>query len=386
MRLLPVALAVAVVGLILAGAVLFTQISSFSGRMTAISDAAALKGVPGVSRSGMFDLAWQRDLEPSLVASMTRTPAGWPGDFAALTAGDTIHFFQRDGADLRTFKAPTNTDWIAGDPTGAMPFLAVVSREYQMSGIDRLVRTSFLHALDVSGRVLWTRSYASNRNQPGFNATLAQLAGMPVILAISGEQLLCIDLQGQTLCSHPFQRSARMTIFTGIVNGQEPEYVATFPVARERLGVEQNGRRLEIPLSFSSYQLMAARALASGGPTEVALSRHYLKPAGGVGGALTFVQFPAGNSYEATFDGDALTLAIDPLDTDGDGTSVWLSASNDGTLRVVSPGADSGATEQTGARLHGMLVLPGSPPLVVVSTHRGVAAWRPTPALIGRYE
>jgi hypothetical protein len=283
-------------------------------------------------------------------------------------------------------EAPSNTVWIGGDPTGAMPFLAAVSREYRWSGIDRLVKTSFLHALDETGRVLWTRSYSADRNQPEFNATLATSGGTPVILAVSGPDLLGIDMQGQTLWRRPFQRGARTSLFTGVVNGQEPEYVATFPVSRERLGIEKNGQRLEIPLSFSSYQLMAARALTNGGPTEVALSRHYLPPAGGVGAALTFVQLPFGTTYETAFNGEAMVLSVEPLDTDADGTAVWLSASTDGALRVTSPGQDSGVNEFTGARLRGMIVLPGNPPVVVVSTHRGLAAWRPAAALIGRYE
>lgn len=376
---------IATVILIATAVAIFSFVSNISDAFVSVTDEVALKGIPKASRSGMFEVAWQLDLQPRAVSSMTVTPQGWPGDLAVLPAGDTIHILRRDGTAVRTIDAPDNTEWIGGDPTGAIPFLVAVSRDYRI-GLDRLVKTSFVHALDVSGRVLWTRTYAANRMQPGLTASLATSGGMPVILVVSGTELICLDVQGRALWTRPFQRASHLNRFTGVVNGQEPEYAAVSLAARERMAIEQNGRRLEIPWSGYSFRLLAAGALFPGGPTEVALSRHYNRTGGGTGVALTFVQLPFGTTYETATDGDAAPVAIEPFDTDADGMAVWLSASTDGSLRVIPAAAPSELVEYTGARFQYMAMIPGNPPVIVAATHRGLAAWRPSTALIGRYE
>ena len=358
----------------------FLIIFSTMSRFDQVRDAAVLKGIPPASRSGLFDAMWQVGLDTPVIVTIAQPPPSWPGDLAVLTSGDGIHSLTRDGTELRTIEAPDNTVFIAGDPTGAMPFVLAVSRDYRQMGIDRLVRTSHVHALDPSGKPLWTRDYPAEPNQRVPRPTLATLDGARVILLDYGDELLCLDLQGETLWRRNYPQGSRKIRFTGPVTGQEPEYVATFPAARDRLGIDHGGRKFEIPFSFSSYELHGASA------TEVALSRHFLRPGGGTGSAVTVVNAASGSTYEAPADSEATVLAIEPLDTDGDGAAVWLAASTDGSLRLVVPGSLSEIVEHTGARFQRAAMLPGSPPVMVVGTHKGLAGWRPSSALVGRYE
>lgn len=358
------------------GAVLI--VTSTMSRFDQVRDEAALKGIPSASRSGLFDVLWQVEINPPLTVSITAPPASWPGDLAAVSANDKIRLLTRDGAVLQTINGPDNTVSIQGD--AAMPFMLVVSRDYRWSGIDRLVRTSHVHALDASGRSLWTRDFPAEPHQRVPRPALATLNGTRVILLEYGDELVCLDLKGETLWQRPYPRAARKIRFTGPISGQEPEYVATFPAGRGRLGIDHPSRKFEIPLSFSSYDLLGVTA------TEVALSRHFLRAGGGTGTAITIVRVSDGFAYEAPAGADAGVLAVEPLDTDGDGAAIWLGVSTDGALRLIVPGALGDIVEHTGVRVQRVMLLPGSPPIVVMGTHKGLAAWRPSTALVGRYE
>src|SRR5947207_7236112 len=118
-------------------------------------------GVPAASTGdAAFVEEWSVTLNPPLVHEMALSP-GAKGAFFALNNDVIIRFDATNGAQLAKFAAPAKSARMATDPSGAMPYLMVVSSSTKWTGaIDYVVTTDyFLHALDTAGREVWKNRF-----------------------------------------------------------------------------------------------------------------------------------------------------------------------------------------------------------------------------------
>lgn len=169
---------------------------------TRFEDAQLMGVPPATTGDAPFVQAWSVPLNPPLVHEMALSP-GRPGEFLALNK-DEIHRFDQAGERLGSFAAPSKSTRIATDPTGAMPYIMVVSSSTKWTGaIDYVVTTDyFLQALDTTGHEIWKERFdpkAISTPEP----FIATLNSRPVVVLSASKRILCFDSGGTQLWDVP---------------------------------------------------------------------------------------------------------------------------------------------------------------------------------------
>jgi hypothetical protein len=341
---------------------------------TRVEDAQT-HGLPSATTGDApFVQMWSVSLNPPLVHEMALSP-GQPGQFVALNRNEILRFDDR-GARLATFAAPPKSTRIATDPTGALPYLMVVSSKTKWTGaIDYVVTTDdFLHALDGGGREIWKKRF-DPKDVSVLEPVIARFSGTPVVVLSASKRIICFDVNGAELWNVPFWHHPQTVTEDGsggLLAAKAPtEEIVRISADGKVLGAWGKG---DGPRRFRAIK-------TENGVYGVSL-RQVFGTAPGVRQALAF--FDAGGAIireiELPPDAGLLTYApIAAMDVDGSGRRNWVVALADGTILVFSPTGEQIARHTTGMRLRTVMTLPqnSGPDLLITSTYRGLTAWRP---------
>ena len=369
-----VAAAVALV-CILASAAIIWELTAH--RMAAVKPSAVR---PDTDGRGAFVEAWSASVTPAVIHELAVVP-GEPGEFFALN-NDQIYRFDSTGTMRTKFAAPAKSSRIATDPTGAVPYLLVVSSKTKWTGaIDHTVTTDyFLHALDTRGQTVWEKRF----DPAGLSAlepVAATVEGKPSIVLSAGRHIVCFDTSGRpmwdlALWHHP--GTVAVADFKGDGNGQ---ILAAQAPKRQIVRIDRHGRIAGVwGAGDGPSRLRTSHAQTT---TLSAISlRQIFGPGLGVQHALTFFDGVGTAIREVELPVNATPLSYSPItamDVDGSGGKVWVIALGDGSIRVYSPSGELLAQHEMGVRPRTYLAIPqpAGPDLLVAATNRGLTAWRP---------
>ena len=157
-------------------------------------------GVAPAAGEGAFLRDWSIVVSPPLIHEMALGP-GRTGEFLALNSGK-IQRFDAAGTRLGQFEAPSKSSRIATDPTGAAPYLFIVSSAAKWTGaIDHTVTTDyFFQALDTNGKEVWKKRF-DPKEVASLEPSVVMLNSRPVIILSASQRILAFDPQGSQLWS-----------------------------------------------------------------------------------------------------------------------------------------------------------------------------------------
>ena len=338
---------------------------------------------PATTGDAPFVEAWSVPLEPPLVHEMALNP-GVKGQFFALNNNQILRF-DADGTPLARFAAPPKSTRIATDPTGALPYLMVVSKSTKWTGaIDYVVTTDdFLQALDGDGREVWKKRF-DPKEVSTLEPVIATLNSRPVVVLSASNRIVCLDAAGTELWNIPLWHHPGTVTGVDLPDGSGLLLAAVAP----KKGIVRIGGDGEVLGAWAESDGPSRfRAINThGGIFGISLGQ--IRGRGqGVLHALTFFDGGGAIIREVELPPNAPQLAysaIAAMDVDGSGRRNWVIALGDGTIMLFSPTGEQLARQTTGARLRTVMALPqnSGPDLLVTATHRGLTAWRPVPGRI----
>lgn len=335
---------------------------------------------PATTGDAPFAEAWSVSLEPPLVHEMALSP-GATGEFLALNNSQILRF-DANGTRLAKFAAPPKSTRIATDPTGALPYLMVVSSSTKWTGaIDYVVTTDdFLHALDSSGREVWKKRFDPNEVST-LEPVIATLNSRPVVVLSASKRIVCLDAAGAELWNIPLWHHPGTVTVADLPDGNGPLLAALAPKGTiVRIGADgkvlgpwgegDGPRRFRTIKTHEGIYGVSLRQVFGRGRGQGVM--HAVAFFDGGGAIIREIELPP-NSPQLAYS------AIAAMDVDGSGRRNWVIALGDGTILLFSPTGEQLARQTTGARLRTVLALPqrNGPDLLVTATHRGLAAWRP---------
>jgi hypothetical protein len=365
-------------------------LSFFAFCLWALSQAmnanVALIQAPGVPPATTVDApfveAWTVSIRPSLVHEMALSP-GEKGDFLALN-NDEILRFSATGAQLAKFAAPAKSSRIATDPTGAMPYLMVVSSSTKWTGaIDYVVTTDyFLQALDAAGREVWKKRF-DPQDVSWPETVISRFNQTPVIVLSTGKRIICFDANGNELWNIALWHHTG-TVTEAPADGGAALLAALAP-KREIVGIGTNGT-LQKPWGQGDAPHRFRTMKTQHGLYGVSL-RQVFGRGQGVEHALSFFDSRGTVIREVELPPDLSLSTYSPIgtiDVHGSGLRNWVIALGDGTILVFSPTGQELARHSTGLRTRTFMSVPqqNGPDMLITSTSQGLTAWRPVSSRI----
>lgn len=325
---------------------------------------------PAVEADPSFTRAWSARI--NLVTQMAPTP-GRRGQFFAL-ASKELHLLDAGGARVSSFDAPPKSLRLAADPTGALPYLMVVSSATKWTGFLHTQTTAyFLHALDGGGREVWKKQF-DPKEVSAPEPVITRFGGAPVVVLSAGRRILCFDRAGRQLWSLPLWHHAGT-----LATSSEGWLLAAEAPKRNIVRINSRGEVLgqwglgDGPSRFRTMRrdgamfAISARQVFGRGPGV----RHALTFFYGGGRVIREIGLPP--------DSNLVSYAtILQADLYGSGSPNWVVPLGDGTLLVYSPTGDEIARYTTGSHIRAALTVPqhdGSDLLVIASDGR-LTGWR----------
>jgi hypothetical protein len=344
-------------------------------------DAVQTVGVAPAAGEGAFRREWSIVVSPPLIHEMALGP-GRTGEFLALNSGK-VQRFDASGTRLGQFEAPSKSSRIATDPTGAVPYLFIVSSAAKWTGaIDHTVATDyFLQALDTNGKEVWKTRF-DPKEVASLEPSVVMLNSRPVIILSASQRILAVDPQGSQLWSLSLWHHPGTVTASDLSGDGANTLLAAVAPLKEIVRIDGDG---EIQGKWGSGDGPSRlRAMRTGGRACAVSLRQVFGRGQGVRHALAFFDASGAVVTEVELPPDSHHLSywpIVPLDIDGSGRRNWAIGLGDGTILVFSPDGEELARHATGERLRTILTLPqpGGPDLLVAATHRGLSAWRPVP-------
>ena len=337
---------------------------------------------PATTVDAPFVEAWTESVRPPLVHEMALSPVA-KGEFFALN-NDEILKFSANGARLAKFAAPAKSSRIATDPTGAMPYLMVVSSSTKWTGaIDYVVTTDyFLQALDAAGREVWKKRFDPN-DVSWPEPVISRFNQTPVIVLSTGKRIICFDANGNELWNvalwhHPG------TVTEAPENGGAALLAALAP-KREIVGIGTDGTLLK-PWAEGDAPRRFRTMKTQHGLYGVSL-RQVFGQGKGVRQAVAFFDSQGTVIREVELPPDASLSTYSPIgaiDVHGSGLRNWVITLGDGTILVFSSTGQELARHSTGLRTRTFLSIPqrNGPDMLITSTSQGITAWQPVPSRI----
>jgi hypothetical protein len=361
---------------------LWALLQSMNAKMNVVES----YGVPAATTGdAAFVEEWSVALTPALVQEMALSP-GAKGAFFALNNDEITRFDATNGARLAKFAAPAKSERIATDPSGAMPYLMVVSSSTKWTGaIDYVVTTDyFLHALDTAGREVWKNRF-DPKDVSVLEPVVATFNARPAIVLSASRRIICLDTKGVELWNIPLWHHP-WTVTEADLSGQgSSELLVALAPKRDIVRIGADGKQLE-PWGKGDGPRRFKAMKTGGGVYGISL-RQVFGRGQGVRHALTFFDSQGTAIREIELPPDAPLLSYSPIaamDVNGSGTRNWVIALGDGTILVFSPTGQELARHSTGFRLRSLQPVPqrNGPDILVTATHRGLTAWRPIPSRI----
>jgi PQQ-like domain len=343
-------------------------------------------GVPAATKDDTaFVEEWSVILKPPLVHEMALIP-GAKGAFFVLNNDEILRIDATNGARLAKFAAPAKSARITTDPSGAMPYLMVVSSSTKWTGaIDYVVTTDYyLHALDTTGGEVWKKRF-DPKDISVLEPMVATFDGRPVIVLSASQRIICFDASGVELWNIPLWHHP-WTVTEVDLSGQgRSELLVALAPKRDIVRIGVDGKQLgpwgkgDGPRRF--------KAMKTGGGVYGISLRQLFGGGQGVRHAVTFFDSRGTTIREIELPPDASVLSYSPIaamDVDGSGRRNWVIALGDGTIFVFSPAGQELARHSTGFRLRSLQPVPqrDGPDLLVTATNRGLTALRPVPSRI----
>lgn len=347
-------------------------------------DAVQTYGLPAATdQNAAFVEAWSVQLNPPLTHEMALNP-GHAGEFFALNH-DQIYRFDASGAQQDRFAAPPKSTRIATDPTGAVPYLLVVSSNTKWTGaIDYVVTTDyFLHALDMRGRQVWKQRFDPN-DLSALEPVIANLHATPVIVLSASRRILCFDVNGRQLWDTAFWHHPGTLAVADLDGDGNGDLLAAQAPKREIVRIDALGQIVGPWGEGDGPSRLRVARMTPGEIAAVSL-RQVFGRGPGVRHALAFFDGKGAMIGETELPQDVAPLSYSPIaamDVDGTGRKNWVIAFGDGSIQVFSPRGEQLTRHHTGVRLRTFLAVPqpNGPDLLVTATHRGLTAWRPVAA------
>ena len=346
----------------------------------ALSSTAGVVSPPGVvaeraAKDEFLSRVWSERLRPAVVNHMALAPAR-PGHFYALN-NDELLMFDARGTRTAKLRAPDKSLRLATDPSGALPYLVIVSQTTKWTGaIDHVVTTGYtLHALEQSGTEVWSRRY-DPKDVSSPDVFVGVLNGRSAIVFSTGKHLLALDGGGRrlwdvSLWHHPFTAALAGD---GLLAAQAP-----------RKDVVRIGPDGEILGSWGAGDGPSRLAVMQRGARGYVISlRQVFQRGPGVRHSLTFFDRSGRTLREVELAPDTNYVSHHPIaevDSDGRGDMQWVMPLNDGTLLFFSPDGQKLREFRTGARLRGLLAVSQAPgaDLLVTATESGLTGWKLNP-------
>ena len=338
---------------------------------------------PATTVDAPFVEAWTVSIRPPLVHEMALSP-GAKGEFFALN-NDEILKFSANGAQLAKFAAPAKSSRLATDPTGAMPYLMVVSSSTKWTGaIDYVVTTDyFLQALDAAGREVWKKRF-DPKDVSWPETVISRFNQTPVIVLSTGKRIICFDANGNELWNialghHP-------GTVTEAPENSGAALLAALTPKREIVGIGTDGTLLK-PWAEGDAPRRFRTMKTQHGVYGVSL-RQVFGRGQGVRQAVAFFDGRGTVLREVELPPDASLTTyslIGAIDVHGSGLRNWVIALGDGTILIFSPSGQELARHLTGSRTYTFLPVPqqNGPDMLITSTPHGLTAWRPISNRIG---